>query len=97
MNFKEWYYLHESKTYSIKFSDVKFDTTEKYYVDIDKSTNNVDDISKVDLGDKVADWVMSNAEYWRIVGVDDQKRRLYLEPIGKNPYVPNVEEKKLTN
>jgi len=91
MNFKEWYYLHESKTYSIKFSDVKFDTTEKYYVDIDKSTNNVDDISKVDLGDKVADWVMSNAEYWRIVGVDDQKRRLYLEPIGKNPYVPNVE------
>ena len=44
MNFKEWYYLHESKTYSIKFSDVKFDTTEKYYVDIDKSTNNVDDI-----------------------------------------------------
>ena len=91
MKFKNWLFENEEKILRIKFSDVKFDTIDKYYVDLDKAANNISNISKVNIGDKIADLVISNAFYWQVIDKDEDKNRIYLEPIGKNPYVPNSE------
>lgn len=75
--------------FKIKFADVKFDPIEKYYVDLQKSLHNIQDINQVDIGDEIEDYVMSSAKYWKVTGIDKEKQKLYLDPTGKNPFKPN--------
>lgn len=98
INFKEWFRVQEAtignlvkgdKNWKVKFNDVKFDTTDKYYVNLNRATSNITDINQVEIGDKVQDYVMSKAPYWSVTGIDVQKNTLFLEPIGSNPFKPN--------
>lgn len=106
MNFKKWFYINENNGenpdvpwgkhgihHRIKFNDVKFDTIEKYYADIDKAKSTITDLDKINIGDKIADYVASNAPYWIVTNIDETKKRIFLEPIPPNPYTPNPEGK----
>lgn len=101
MNFKQWLNLQEAKigdlfdrdkpNYKVKFDDVKFDTIDKYHVDLKKSLHNIYDINQIKIGDKIQDFVsMSNAEYWEVIDIDIDKNILYLKPIKNNPFKPNA-------
>lgn len=107
--FKEWLENDEKKYFSgdewlrgvesgdvlqrIKFGDVKFDTIEKYYVVLDKAMTTITNIDNLRIGQKIADYVVSETPYWKIKDLDKEKNTIYLEPIPPNPYVPNEEGK----
>ncbi len=96
-SFKNWFIALEMRIgdafkkqpWKISFSDVKYDPTEKYYVELKKVKSNIADINDVKIGDEVADLVMSNQVYWKVHGIDELQKRLYLDPIKNNPYKPN--------
>lgn len=101
MNFSDWL-LNEEKgkrILKIPFSQVKFNTIDKYYVDLNKAKAMLasDDGVKepvvaddVEIGDLVEDRVISAVPYWKVHDIDTDKNVIYLEPYGKNPFVPNV-------
>lgn len=97
MNFKQWLLLTEANisslfdkdkpSFKIKFNDVKFNTEDKYYVDLKNSINNID-INKIKIGDKIQDYVVSETPYWKVIDINNNI--LYLKPIKPNPFVPNA-------
>ncbi len=79
----------------IRFSDGKKDPVEGYYYDLGKLTKpplnsfnasrgTIDDIH---VGDKVSDYAANQTPYWEVNGVDPDKNRVYVTPIGDNPFV----------
>ena len=101
MNFLNWLLNEENSKRIIKipFSQVKFNTIDKYYVDLNKTKAMLasDDGVKepvvaddVEIGDLVEDMVMSAVPYWKVHDIDTDKNIIYLEPYGNNPFVPNA-------
>lgn len=102
MNFRKWLLNEEKEKRALKipFDDVKFDTDKKYYVDLNKTRgilgSSVGGVKKmtaddVEIGDLVEDMAMSAAPYWKVHDIDTDANIIYLEPYGKNPFVPNAE------
>jgi hypothetical protein len=99
LNFKFWFralqeasvgsLFSQPKNFKIAFKDVKFDQQEKYYVDLTKALHNIKKIEDVNIGDEIQDYVVSSTAYWTVVGIDEKRKTIFLEPIGKNPFVPN--------
>lgn len=77
----------------IKFADVKFDSIEKYYANLDQSINTIRDIKTLKIGQKIADYAIRKTPYWVVTGVDETKNVVYLDPIKPNPYVPDASGK----
>lgn len=101
MNFSDWLLNEENRERIIKipFAEVKFNTIDKYYVDLNKTrgilVTDEEDRGRlvaddVEIGDLVEDMVISAVPYWKVHDIDIEKNIIYLEPYGKNPFVPNA-------
>jgi hypothetical protein len=99
MNFKNWLEsdlgdaLYSKKgIWMIPFKDVERDEIEGYYFNWSKhhSGGSISDLSKVNVGDKVADYALNWTAYWIVSGVDEKKGWVYLNPIEPNPMVTGV-------
>lgn len=91
----------EGKVWTLNFSDAKRDPVEGYYYDLSKLTHPMFDITgrsgakpgsteDVNVGDQIADFSLNRTPYWRVEGVDPESRRVYVTPIGANPFVTGV-------
>jgi hypothetical protein len=96
MQFKKWFenqsplgdQVYEARgVWLLPFKAVKKDAIEGWYIDWAENPGSVSDISKVKIGDKVADYSLNFTPYWTISGVDETKNRIYLNPIEPNPFV----------
>jgi len=76
----------------IPFRDVEQDATEGYYFDHGRNAKgaSVGDLSKIEVGTKVADHSLNMTPYWVVTGVDEDKQHIYLKPIEPNPLVTKV-------
>lgn len=101
MNFSDWLFKEEGgkRIIKIHFASVKYDTVDKYYVDLSKARGMLISgggikekfkASDVKVGDLVEDMVPSAVPYWKVHDIDVDKNIIYLEPYGKNPFVPSA-------
>ena len=72
------------------FNQVKHDPVEGYYLDWFEDPGSIHDITKVSAGDKIADNQLNMTPYWEVSGVDENKGRIYVIPIGQNPWLTGV-------
>jgi hypothetical protein len=99
MNFKNWLetdlgdeLFKNRGIWMIPFKDVQKDNIEGYYFDWGKHQKggSISDLSKVNVGDKVADYSLNWTPYWTVSGVDEEKNWIYLNPIEPNPLLTGV-------
>lgn len=99
LEFRHWFEtslgdeLYKQKgIWMIPFADVDQDTVEGYYFDYGKhhTGGSISDLSKVQVGDKVADHSLNMTPYWTVSHVDEQKQIIYLDPIDPNPLKTGV-------
>jgi hypothetical protein len=96
MNFKNWFIFSENneKNKKVAFADVKFNTIDKYYIDMNATKKITWNIEDLEIGEKIADLVQfSNVPYWKVINIDEENNKVFLEPIAPNPYMPNAEGK----
>lgn len=73
-----------------RFDRVKKDPVEGYYLDWFDNPGSIHDISKVEIGDQVADQSLNMTPYWEISGTDEDKGRIYVTPLPDNPLTTGV-------
>ena len=76
----------------IPFADIQKDPQEGYYFDWGShhQGGSISNLSKINIGDKVADKSLNWTPYWTVSGVDEKKQIIYLTPIEPNPLVTGV-------
>lgn len=72
------------------FQMVKKDVTEGWYLDWFENPGSIHDFNQVQIGDQVADNKLNMTPYWEVSGLDESKGRIYVTPIGQNPWVTGI-------
>jgi hypothetical protein len=100
LNFRQWFHIGEAMNiwdelfksrgiWQYPFAAVKRDEVEGWYADF-FANPFASDISQVSIGDKVADRSLNFTPYWDVSGIDEDKGRVYLNPIEPNPFLSGV-------
>jgi hypothetical protein len=102
MQFRYWIEAEEEKphlgkmikankgVWMIPFNSIKKDPQEGWFADWFDEPGSIQDLADVSVDDKVSDQSLNFTPYWKVNGVDEQKGRIYLDPIEPNPFVTGV-------
>jgi len=77
----------DDEPWRFPFNDVKRDPIEGYFLD---ASGDLAMLQSAQTGDKVADFAISDRPYWEIKFVDESSGRIWVEPIGENPFLTGV-------
>lgn len=69
------------------FDRVRSEPGEGYFID---ASDEPSLLESVQVGDMVADYAISGKPYWEVRFVDEDSGRVWLDPVGDNPYVTGV-------
>lgn len=72
------------------FQKVKKDVVEGWYLDWFDYPGSIHKIESVQVGDKVGDDKLNMTPYWEVSGIDEDKGRIYVNPIEPNPWLTGV-------
>ena len=72
------------------FNRARRDPKEGWYLDWFSEPGAISDLSKVSVGDQVADDKLNMTPYWAVSFVDQEKGRIYVDPLESNPFTSGM-------